>query len=215
MLDLMGTHQQTDGVRLCHGRDHGHGRRFGVWSLGLTVAMVLAGAGCSFVASLGGDTAGERGEIRLLFINNTPNLVVFTAGMYDPLDEVSVPAIVQFGFDGAGLTLPPDSESTIGTLPCARVFSVGGSRLLSLAEANREALALLPESSVVGVNFFAEADEGSEAEPTLDGSALSFEAQLGADFPCGALLIVRFEFNDVGDSPFRVDFDLIPPDSTR
>ena len=36
-----------------------------------------------------------------------------------------------------------------------------------------------------------------------------------ADFSCEALLILRFEINDVGEQPFRVDFELVPSESPR
>jgi len=177
-------------------------------------SMTVVGCSLAVTASLGGTTAGDRGSVRLLFINNTPDTVVFSAGTFDPLDEQSVPSLVQFGFAGSGLTLGPQSESAIGSLPCARVFSLGGSRLLALAEANDTGTALVPEASIEGARFFAESPDGSAA-PMMDGSTLPFEADLGVDFSCGALLIVRFEINDVGPSAFRIDFEFVPSESTR
>ena len=47
------------------------------------------------------------------------------------------------------------------------------------------------------------------------GFAPPFEALLGVDFPCSALLIIYFEINDAGPEPFRIDFQLIPSESDR
>ncbi len=211
MLDLMEAHLRTC---LVGRRCFGHG---GFRLVVLVAVLTLADAGCMFVASasLGGDTAGDRGDVRVLFINNTPNRVVFTAGTFDPLDEFSAPSVVQFGLDESGLTLGPNSESAIGTIPCARTFGIGSARLLELARANMSDADLVSEAMVAGVAFFDEAANGSSDGSVSIGSALPFEAKLGLDFPCGALLVVRFEINDVGDSAFRVAFELIPPVSTR
>ena len=65
--------------------------------------------------------------------------------------------------------------------------------------------------------FFSISGDGSAAAPApvSQGKAPPFEALLGVDFPCNALLIVRFEIDDLGPSPFRVDFELIPSELTR
>jgi hypothetical protein len=47
------------------------------------------------------------------------------------------------------------------------------------------------------------------------GAAPPFEALLGIDFPCDALLIIRFEFDDLTADTFRVDFEFVPSGSTR
>ncbi len=63
-------------------------------------------------------------------------------------------------------------------------------------------------------------DNGSNGEtatePASQGFALPFEALLGVDFACNGLLIIRFEIDDVSDeTPFRVDFEVIPSESNR
>ena len=45
----------------------------------------------------------------------------------------------------------------------------------------------------------------------IEGFAPPLRALLGVDFPCGAIVIVRFEIADLGDAPFRADFEIIPP----
>ena len=182
------------------------------------VAVLGVASGCGDVlsglsASLGGDRAGERGQIRVLFINNTPHRAVFTTGTYDPLDEFAVPAFSQFGLEGDALTLPGDSESAIGAFPCARILSIGSSRLIALIKANDPDAELISEASQEGVTFIGEGE--AEGDPGSEGTISAFEARLGTDFPCGALLIIRFEINDVGDEPFRIDFEMVPSESPR
>lgn len=184
----------------------------------LMAAVMLTATGCADVfsgatASLGGNAAGERGAVRVVFINNTPHRAVFTAGTYDPLDEIAVPAYSQFGLDGEELTLPGDSESAVGGFRCARVFSIGGSRLLTLMQANDPDAAFVTEALQGGVTFFRDAETGTD--PISEATISPFEADLGVDFPCGALLVIRFEINDVGDGPFRIDFEIVPSESPR
>lgn len=63
-----------------------------------------------------------------------------------------------------------------------------------------------------GITFY---DGSGGSDPVTVATIPAFDARLGEDFPCGALLIFRFEVNDVGDMPFRVDFELIPAVSPR
>ena len=187
----------------------------------MVIAVILttvAGCGDSFgvlSASLGGDTAGERGLIRIVFLNNTPHRVVFTTGTYDSLDDVSVPTYSQFGLEDDGLTLPGYSETIIGSLTCARLFSIGSDRLLELIQTNDPDAELVPEASEPGVTFYREDDTDADGEPIVEGTIGPFEARLGVDFPCGALLIVQFEINDVGDEPFRIFYQIVPAESSR
>ncbi|UCC31962.1 MAG: hypothetical protein JSU86_06720 [Phycisphaerales bacterium] len=196
-------------------------------NLATTVLLMLvvpgiAGCGECFVnltASLGGDWAGERGAVRVLFINNTPHRAVFTFGSYDQADQFSQPDFAQFGLSEFGATLEGDSSSQIISIECARVFSIGGPGLLTLIEQNLSEAALDDDAFVEGVEFFSISSDGADGDdsgdPVNEGSAPPFEALLGVDFPCNALLIVRFEFDDLGHDPFRVDFELIPSESTR
>lgn len=181
-------------------------------------------AGCgeasiNLTTSLGGDTAGERGTIRVLFINNTPHRAMFTFGSYDQTDQFSQPDFAQFGLSEFGAILDGDSSSEIISIECARVFSIGGPDLLTLIEQNLSEAALDEDAFVEGVEFFNipsdDAEGDDSGDPISEGSAPPFEASIGVDFPCSALLIIRFEFDDLGPDPFRVDFELIPSESTR
>lgn len=182
--------------------------------------VLLPGCGVDFsnlTAPFGGDVAGSRGQVQIVFINNTAQRAVFTFATYDQTDPSSEPDFRQFGHNESGLILEGDSTSAIGALECARVFSIGGPRMLALIEENLPDATLAEEATIEGIEFFSVSDDDSEAEPALvrQGKSPPFEALLGVDFPCNALLIIRFEIDDVGPDPFRVDFELIPSRSTR
>lgn len=189
---------------------------------GIFILPTLFGSGCAvplanLTASLGGSTAGSRGTIRVLFINNTPHRAVFTYGTYDQTDQFSQPDFRQFGPDETDRHLDGNSESSIspsdGQSPlfCARVFSIGSPNLRNLIDANLADATVIDQALVDGVEFF---DTGEDGDTSM-GFAPPFEARLGTDFPCAALLIVYFEIDDAGPDPFRTDFELIPSASTR
>ena len=192
---------------------------------GIFILSTLFGSGCTIplanlITSLGGNTAGSRGTIRVLFINNTPHRAVFTYGTYDQTDKFSQPDFRQFGLDETNRILDGNSESSInpadGQSPifCARVFSIGSPNLRSLIDENLTGATVIDEALADGVEFF-DIEENGSADASSVGFAPPFEALLGADFPCAALLIIRFELNDLGPDPFRIDFELIPSASTR
>ena len=186
--------------------------------LALAGLVLSPGCGSDFsnrTASFGGDTAGSRGRIQVVLINNTPYRAVFTVATYDQTDQSSEPDFRQFGHDENGLLLEGDSTSRIGLLECARAFSIGGPRMLALIADNLPDAPLVDEAAIEGVEFFSVLDGDSAATPVSQGMAPPFEALLGVDFPCNALLIIRLEFDDLGPDPFRVDFELIPSQSTR
>lgn len=185
-----------------------------VWLLLITVSS----CGTDFrnqTASFGGDVAGERGVVRVIVINNTDFRPVMTFGAYDQLDRERAPDVVQIRLDDGVVTLDPDGQTPILGVNCGRIFSIGGEELLRRIE--ESGTADLDEFALVtGVQFFAPVDENEpDGEPELVGSAAPFDGLLGVDFPCGAQLIFRLEINDPGPEPFRIDFELIPSDSTR
>ena len=198
--------------------------------LGALAAAALFGlAGCgelflNRMASLGGGTAGGRGTVQVLFINNTPYRAVFTYGSYDQIDEFHQPDFAQYRLQDSTKNLNGDSQSSLSLgepgslITCARVFSIGSPELLRLIRENRAEATIREEAMVEGVEFFqigGEDGTDTEADPVGRGSAPPFEALLGVDFPCAALLIVRFEFDDLGPAPFRIDFELVPAESDR
>lgn len=167
-------------------------------------------------SSLGGQSAGDRGIVSVLFINNVPYRAVFTVGTYDSLDQESEPDFAQFGLDENGTALAGNQSSPIGTLQCGRVFAIGSPQLLQLIRANIDEAAFDDELLVDGIAFFSEPAGSEESDGLLlEGMAPAFEALLGVDVPCNALLIVRLERDDLGPAAFRVDFELIPSRSDR
>jgi hypothetical protein len=188
--------------------------------MGSLAVLALAG-GCgelfaNLTASLGGGTAGLRGDVRVLLINNTPYRAVVTFGTYDQTDEESQPAFGQFGPEDSDVTLDGNAESDIITLSCGRVFSIGSAPLLDLIEENLPDATVIEEAFVVGVEFYTVPEDGADdAEPALEGTAPAFEALLGVDFPCNSLLIIRLEFDGLGPDSFRIDFEMIPSETTR
>ena len=192
----------------------------GLWTLRLSwlvQAGVMAGCGGgfeSFTASLGGGVAGGRGRVRVVFINHTPFQVACTFGTFDQTDRETQPDFRQFVVDEEGLILEGNSAGTAVALTCGRTFSVGGPGLLNSIERNLPDIARSEESFVNGTHFFDLSSDEAGA-PRLVGEAPPFEAKLGVDFPCGALLIIRYEFDDLGSNDFRTDFELIPAASAR
>lgn len=190
-----------------------------VFCLVLVSGLVgLGGCGAAFVnatASLGGEGAGSRGSVDVIVINNTSYSAAYVLGTFDPGDPDFAPDVIQFGLDDIGLTLGPDSQSDAISFRCARVFSIGGRRLLDLVEASFDPQNIEQVAFVDGASFFDPDPEDADAESVEVGSASALEALLGVDFNCGSILIVRLEVNDVGVEAFRVDFEVIPSESGR
>ncbi len=184
----------------------------------LAAASVLVGVGCTAdtfknqTASLGGDTAGSPGNIRVLFINNTPFRAIFTYGTYNNADQFDQPDARQFVGNVGGTTLEGNTSASAVTVSCDRVFSVGDTELLRLIDENvdddggLDADALLP-----AVAFSAAALGEADASVATEGYAPAVRALLGVDFSCGSILVIRLEQADVGPAPFRADFEVIPP----
>lgn len=162
-------------------------------------------------ASLGGNVAGFRGEIQVVFFNNTPNQPAFTFGTYDDMDRENEPDFAQFGLDTNDLQLEPGATSAILGLQCGRVFAIGSPDLLSLIDKNLPDAELETDALVEGIEFY----DNTEELPVAEGSAPPFEARLGVDFPCSALLLIYLEIDDSGSNEFRVAFQLIPSESDR
>lgn len=226
----------------------------------LSVCCFTLGCNPNATASLGGDNAGDRGNVRVVFINNTSEQAVFTVGTYDRFDQAAQPDFVQFGVDANERPLMGDESSAILSLDCARVLGVGSPMLLDLIRDNLADEELVDAALISGVNFRRaavgddnanvnanandnsngnvndnangnspadnaneNADEGKpegdvpagQDQPELVGSAPPFEALLGVDFPCNSLVIIRLEPNDLGRNAYRIDFQVIPSDSTR
>ncbi len=188
---------------------------------GCVVACLLAafsgGCGDGFAnqtASLGRSVAGQRGQVKIIFINNTPHRAVFSFGVLDQSDRDSIPDVRQFGINDFDATLDGGADSGVLQFTCGRMFSVGSEQLLAFVSRNGDPSSLLEEALEPGVRLFS-TDDGGEIDPVFEGSADAREVLLGVDFNCESLLIFRIETNDAGGRPFRVDFEVAPADSTR
>jgi hypothetical protein len=166
-------------------------------------------------ASFGGATAGSRGTTDVVFINKTPFRAIFTFGTYDDFDQNTEPQLVTFSPNDGSEDLEGGDVSTIRTVTCARVFSIGGDTMLRLARENLAADTLVEEAMVPGVYFSSAAlGDENEALPT-EGVADPLDLRLGVDFPCNSLIVYRLEVNSNGEPPFRVDFEVIPSRDDR
>ncbi len=189
------------------------------WLLLVVMAAAMSGCGLdgllSLTASLGGGTAGQRGNAEVLFVNNTPFRAIFVFGAYDNLDRDTEPTLLSFSSDTATLNLEGNTESTIQQVQCSRVFSIGGEGLLTRAEANLDEDALENVPLIEGVHFSSGAIGDDDADAPTEGMAPPLDANIGPDFECGSLLIYRLEFDDDGPERFRIDLSVIPAESTR
>jgi len=180
--------------------------------------MLFPVAGCgeawlNQTASLGGGTAGNRGDIGVVVLNNTPYRAVMTLGSYDQASQSFSPDAKQFTLDGA-TQLDPDSSGGFLSFSCGRVFSLGGPRLLAALSAS-DSSDLSPDAMIEGIEFFSVDAANPDAQPVGQGKAAPYEVLLGVDFPCNSLLIFKLEVDEGGPDPFRVDYELLPSSSTR
>lgn len=167
-------------------------------------------------------SSGARGNIRVVFENQTPFRTIFTYGMYDNTDERSSPVFLQFSPDaqlsppGAPASIEGTQTTPVITLPCARVFAVGSRSLINLVAENPGAVApLIDEPALLdGVGFSSASITSDFAATPNEGFAAGFEALLGVDFNCGSLLLVRLDFADAGPDRFLVDMRVFPSDGS-
>lgn len=182
-------------------------------------AVALAGTpGCDVdtflnsTASLGGNTPGSRGNIRIGFINHTPFRAVFTYGTYDPQNPDFQPRFRQFFIDAsASNRLEGNSDSPIVTLTCARAVSLGGAEFIQrLKDANLVASAS-EEALEPGIAFSDRPLDDPQAGQATAGRAPAVLTLQGAEFQCDSLLLYTFELDDTQPSGFRVDLQVILP----
>lgn len=187
----------------------------------IVVLLTVAITGCAFdallysTASLGSDTAGERGSVQVLFINNTPYRAIFTFGAYDDLDRNTEPVLLQFSSADDTLNLEGNTQSDTIDVECHRVFSIGGDGLIARVHDNLDE-GTYDETPLVSGVHFSSAEVGDDlADRPIEGQAAPYDAFIGADFECGSLVIYRFEVNDFGTEAFKVEMSVIPAESTR
>ncbi len=172
----------------------------------------LGGGSSAITPGGAGAQASPRGDIRALFINNTPYRAVFSAAAYDAASRHSSIDLVQFGAEESEVNLDGDTASGIGTFNCARQVGIGDADLLRLMTDDFNVIPLVASATIPGVEFFEVMEDGTRVSM---GSAAPRVVNIGTEFRCESLLIFRFEINDIGDMPFRIDYEVVPARSTR
>ncbi len=161
---------------------------------------------------LGDGAVGQRNNITISFINNTPFRVICTFGLYDPADQETVPNFSQFyASDDTNERLEGNSIAGPFTIAVGRAVSVGGARLIELILENdldegRNADALRP-----GVGFSGAAFDSELANLPTEGTAEEITLLHGVDYPFDALIIFTFEQDESKPGGFRIDFDVVLP----
>ncbi len=163
--------------------------------------------------------SGLRGVFRVVIENNTPLRAIFSTGTFDNTDERTTPVFFQFSPDSqviaanAQPTLEGNTDTGVMTFPCGRVFSVGSRSLINLIDENPGPVAAIIDEAALldGVGFSSEGINSGDASTPREGFARGFEALLGVDFNCGALLHITLEFADVGDDRFVVELAEVFP----
>ena len=180
-------------------------------ALTLLIGSCSADTFLNQTASLGGEQAGASGNIQVTFINKTPYRAIFTYATYNNTDQFAQPVADQYVQATGRNTLEGNVVADFLALPCNRVFSIGDGELLRLIDENIEDSGLAPEALIEGIAFSSAAFGEEDANVAIEGFAPPVRALLGVDFPCGSIIIIRFEIADLGDAPFRADFEIIPP----
>ena len=167
-------------------------------------------------ASLGGTVPGQRGKIRVAFINNTPFRAIFTFGTYDPQNQYSTPEFEQFYVDpDATNRLEGNSSSQTFQFTCGRVVSVGDAALIARIQSTRATrFNGGPTSSAAlqtGIAFSDRPlDDPAADQPTAGRSDPIITLQ-GAQYQCDSLLVYTFEADATQPDGYRIDLAVILP----
>jgi len=182
---------------------------FRVAATALPGLVLLSGceqAWINSIASLGGDVPGGRGNLGVIFDNNTPYRAIFTFGVYDPQDQTSVPQYGQFAVDPDEAETPfnrglaPNTVTDLGTFSvlCGRTFSLGGQGLIDRINDQKDLLPVYGAPVVqdvlrAGISFtdLPLDDPNINTEFTIEAPAV--DSLLGIDYVCDSLLIYTFE----------------------
>lgn len=188
------------------------------WAVRALIAALAGAAACGPTGifgnntTLGGDTPGSRGSIRVMFINRTPFRAIFTYGTYDTQNTDFGPDIDQFSVNpDPSLRLEGNSTSGVVSLTCGRVFSIGGEELIARIKDKGLTTTLSEEALQPGIVFSDKPLDDAEAGQPTAGQAPPVVTLQGSEFPCDALLIYTFSLDDTQDSGFRVDTEVVPP----
>lgn len=183
-----------------------------VLAMALTAGLACPGGIFNNTASLGGDNPGDRANLRVAFINNTPFRAIFTYGTYDPLNKGFEPGARQFSVNAdPNLRLEGNSESDVITFSqCGRAFSLGGAELIDRLREAGLTSDLSEEALEPGIAFSDKPLDDPEAGQATAGRAPEVVTFQGTEYPCGSLLIYTFEVDPAQPSGFRVDLRVMP-----
>ena len=184
----------------------------GVLAAALTMSVACGGGGIFNAASLGGNNPGDRANLQVIFINNTPFRAIFTYGTYDPLNKGFRPDARQFSADAdPALRLERDSESEVITFTrCGRAFSLGGAALIDRLKDAGLTADLREEALQPGIAFSDKPLDDPGAGQATAGRAPEVVTEQGVEYPCGALLIYTLEVDPTQPSGFRVGLEVMP-----
>lgn len=176
------------------------------------------------VASLGGTTAGQRGNTSVVIENQTPYRAIFTIGVYDPQDETSKPVYYQFAVDSdqtqntfnRGLAAAAVTPQGAMVFTCGRVVSFGGQEMIDRINADNLAPAngapVNDAALRAGIYFsdkpLDDSDANGVTDPVLHADPVT--SLLGPDYECDALLIYRIMLDSSKPDGVRVTIDVIP-----
>ena len=192
------------------------------WTVRLSLVALAGAAACGphtifgNATSLGGDTPGSRGSVRVTFINNTPYRAIFTYGVYDDQSTDFGPDFGQFmvnppstnALDGR---LEGNSTSPVMTLQCARVFSIGGVELINRIKNQHLDSGTDADALVPGIGFSDKPVNDPEAGQATAGRADEVVTFQGTQFPCDSLLVYTFTPDSTKTGGVRVDLQVIWP----
>jgi hypothetical protein len=173
---------------------------------------------------LGGDVAGGRGSIEVVFDNQTPYRAIFTFGTYDPQDQTSVPVYGQFAVDPEQDETPfnrgldPDTVSPRGSvfINCGRVFSLGGQELINRIEAEDvepfNNAPVIEAALRTGIYFTAAPLDDPDAN-AVENFAIRADpvvSLVGVDYGCDSLLVYTLRLDPENSERVIVDLAVVP-----
>lgn len=175
-------------------------------------------------ASLGGDIAGGRGALDIVFDNQTPYRAIFTFGVYDPQNKNAVPAYGQFAVNNSqpanqfNRGLPANTTTAIRSFvsPCGRLVSFGGEdmidRIQKLDIAPLSGAPIVEAAFRTGIYFIDTPVDG--ADPNAEQSSVihidAVNSFLGTDYECDARLLYQFVIDPNDANNVLVYLTVIP-----
>jgi len=187
------------------------------------VIAVLCGSSCpstyyNLTTTLGGDVPGQRTNIQVSFINETPFRAIFTFGTYDPFNTLPNTPLTfpveaaQFFVDADPVNrLEGNSESAITSFTCGRALSVGDPTLIELVRNSQNLVDTFdPTALQAGIAFSDRPVDDPDAALPTAGRAQGIVTLQGAEYQCDSLLVYTLSRNTartecIGGLPLAAD----------